>query len=120
MTEPTQTPLRYNEEGNVHLDFHGAVNTTIEFIVSRYGVEAMHEIFRRVGQDVYQDLRRHLINAEKVDDATLEDDARTDPRFSATAEQLKKQGIEDFQLHYALQTIVRSGGAKPQVATKGR
>jgi carboxyl-terminal processing protease len=65
------------------------------------------------------DLRRHLINAEKVDDATLEDDARTDPRFSATAEQLKKQGIEDFQLHYALQTIVRSGG-KPQVATKGR
>lgn len=44
MTDPTQTPLRYNEEGNVHLDFHGAVNTTIDFIVSRYGVEAMHEI----------------------------------------------------------------------------
>lgn len=61
MTDPTQTPLRYNEEGNVHLDFHGAVNTTIDFIVSRYGVEAMHEIFRRVGQDVYQDLRRHLM-----------------------------------------------------------
>jgi len=65
------------------------------------------------------DLRKHLINAEKVDDATLEQDARTDPRFSATAEQLKKQGIEDFQLHYALQTIARSAG-KPQVATKGR
>jgi carboxyl-terminal processing protease len=65
------------------------------------------------------DLRKHLINAEKVDDATLEQDARTDPRFAATAEQLKKQGIEDFQLHYALQTITRSAG-KPQVATKGR
>ncbi len=65
------------------------------------------------------DLRKHLINAEKVDDATLEQDARTDPRFSATPEQLKKQGIEDFQLHYALQTIARSA-AKPQVATKGR
>jgi carboxyl-terminal processing protease len=65
------------------------------------------------------DLRKHLINAEKVDDATLEDDARTDPRFAQTAEQLKKQGIEDFQLHYALQTIARSGG-KPQVAVKGR
>ncbi|MDP5279451.1 S41 family peptidase [Sphingomonas sp. DG1-23] len=65
------------------------------------------------------DLRKHLINAEKVDDATLEQDARTDPRFSATAEQLKKQGIDDFQLHYALQTIARSAG-KPQVATKGR
>jgi carboxyl-terminal processing protease len=65
------------------------------------------------------DLRKHLINAEKVDDATLEQDARTDPRFAQTAEQLKKQGIEDFQLHYALQTIARSAG-KPQVATKGR
>jgi carboxyl-terminal processing protease len=65
------------------------------------------------------DLRKHLINAEKVDDATLEQDARTDPRFAQTAEQLKKQGIEDFQLHYALQTIARSAG-KPQVAIKGR
>ena len=35
MSEPDDTPLRYNEEGNVHLDFHGAVNTTIDFIVSR-------------------------------------------------------------------------------------
>jgi hypothetical protein len=55
-----QTPLRYNEDGNVHLDFHGATNTTIKFIIDRYGIEALHEIFRRVGTDVYQDLRRHL------------------------------------------------------------
>lgn len=59
MTE-SKPPLRYQEDGNVHLDFHGAVNTTIDFIVRRYGVEALHEIFRRVGTDVYQDLRRHL------------------------------------------------------------
>ncbi len=49
----------------------------------------------------------------------LEEDARTDPRFAATAEQLKKQGIDDFQLHYALDTIARLG-PKPQVATKGK
>ena len=24
--------LRYNDGGNVHMDFHGATNTTIEFI----------------------------------------------------------------------------------------
>ena len=52
--------LRYQEDGNVHLDFHGATNTTIKFIIDRYGIEALHEIFRRVGRDVYQDLRRHL------------------------------------------------------------
>ncbi|MBC9034723.1 S41 family peptidase [Sphingomonas sp. JC676] len=65
------------------------------------------------------DLRRHLINQEKVDDSVLEEDVRADPRFSATPEQLKKQGIDDFQLNYALQTIARLG-PKPQVATKGK
>jgi hypothetical protein len=57
----TGVPLRYQEDGNVHLDFHGAANTTIEFIVKRYGIDALHEIFRRVGTDVYQDLRGHLL-----------------------------------------------------------
>ncbi|HZH05917.1 MAG TPA: S41 family peptidase, partial [Lautropia sp.] len=67
------------------------------------------------------DLRRHLINEVKVDDDVVQDDGKPDPRFAMTAEQLKKQGIEDFQLHYALQTIGRlgkvqqasAGGAKP-------
>ncbi len=54
------------------------------------------------------DLRRHLINETKVDNSVLEEDTRTDPRFAATPEQLKKQGVEDFQLHYALQTIART------------
>ncbi|WP_188053121.1 MULTISPECIES: S41 family peptidase [unclassified Sphingosinithalassobacter] len=53
------------------------------------------------------DLRRHLINEIETDDAVLEEDTETDPRFSATAEELEEQGIEDFQLHYALQTIAR-------------
>ncbi|MBB5711256.1 S41 family peptidase [Sphingomonas xinjiangensis] len=66
------------------------------------------------------DLRRHLINQDKVDDSVLEDDARIDPRFSATPEALKKQGIEDFQLHYAIQTVSRTGSKAGQVASKGR
>jgi predicted ArsR family transcriptional regulator len=61
MTEAPEKPLRYHEGGNVHLDFHGATNTTIDFIVGRYGIEAMHEIFRKVGRDVYQDIRGHLM-----------------------------------------------------------
>jgi carboxyl-terminal processing protease len=57
------------------------------------------------------DLRRHLVNTANVDDSVLEDDSgKDDPRFSMTADELKKKGIEDFQLHYAIQTIVRTGG----------
>lgn len=64
------------------------------------------------------DLRRHLINQAKVDDTVLEEDAKDDPRFTATADELKKKGIDDFQLHYALQTISRLGPSTA-VAAKG-
>ena len=53
--------LRYAEEGEVHLDFHGAANTTIDFIIARYGIEAMDEIFRKVGRDVYRSIHDDLV-----------------------------------------------------------
>lgn len=55
------------------------------------------------------DLRRHLVNEAKVDDSVIEDDGKPDPRFAATADALKKQGIEDYQLAYALKTLKRLG-----------
>ncbi|OYY92022.1 MAG: peptidase S41 [Sphingomonas sp. 28-66-16] len=65
------------------------------------------------------DLRRHLINEAKVDNSVLEEDSKTDPRLSATPDELKKRNIDDFQLYYALQTIARLGGPT-QVATIAR
>jgi hypothetical protein len=58
--------LRYAEEGEVHLDFHGATNTTIEFIIARYGVEAMNEIFRKVGKDVYASMHADLVAGDSA------------------------------------------------------
>jgi carboxyl-terminal processing protease len=55
------------------------------------------------------DLRRHLINEASVDNRVLEDDGKTDPRFAASAEDLKRKGVEDFQLAYALQALNRLG-----------
>lgn len=62
------------------------------------------------------DLRRHLINEAKVDNKVLEEDTITDPRFARTAADLKKGGIEDFQLDYALKTIARLGPAPQAIA----
>ena len=65
------------------------------------------------------DLRRHLINEVKADNAILEEDTKDDPRFAMTPEALKKQGVEDFQLYYALKTVARLGGpAQVAAATK--
>lgn len=62
------------------------------------------------------DLRRHLINEAKVDNKVLEEDAKTDPRFAATTEELKKRGVEDFQLDYAVKTIARLGSPQQMAA----
>ena len=64
------------------------------------------------------DLRRHLVNELGVADKQLEADRQDDPRFKATAEELKAKGITDFQLNYALETLRRGGQAA--LALKGK
>ena len=54
------------------------------------------------------DLKRHLVNEAALKDDDLESDSKKDPRFTLTADQLKKQGIDDFQLHYAIETLERT------------
>ncbi|MEO6092675.1 MAG: S41 family peptidase [Novosphingobium sp.] len=64
------------------------------------------------------DLRGHLINEVSLDEKQLEADKRGDPRFTQSAAELKAKGIDDFQLHYAIQTLRRA--AVPVVATARR
>jgi carboxyl-terminal processing protease len=66
------------------------------------------------------DLRNHLVAEKKADDKLVEDDGKPDPRFRMTAEELKKQGITDFQLDYAVKLVSRLGArqaAPAQVAS---
>ncbi|WP_299326175.1 S41 family peptidase [Parasphingopyxis sp.] len=63
------------------------------------------------------DLRRHLINEETVEEDVIEDDLRDDPRFSLTSEQLAEQGIDDFQMHYAVEMIARLARQDPPMRT---
>jgi carboxyl-terminal processing protease len=53
------------------------------------------------------DLRRHLVNEAAVGEDVIRDDQRPDPRFTATPEELRTRGIQDYQLHYAVQTLAR-------------
>jgi carboxyl-terminal processing protease len=54
------------------------------------------------------DLRGHLINELGIKDEEMEADKIADPRFQLTAAQLEQQGIKDFQLNYALETLRRT------------
>ncbi|MXO51964.1 PDZ domain-containing protein [Erythrobacter gaetbuli] len=64
------------------------------------------------------DLRGHLINELGLKDEDLESDKRADPRFQQTAAELEEQGIKDFQLHYALQTLRRTSPSSVAVRNK--
>ncbi len=66
------------------------------------------------------DLRRHLINQAQVKDDLLQSDDRTDPRFSATAAELEKKGVKDFQLDYAVRTLKRLAPATGAGTAKAR
>ena len=66
------------------------------------------------------DLRRHLVSQSGVKDEVLEKDIIPDPRFSATAEELKKKGIKDFQLDYAIRTLKRLAPAAPSAPSRAR
>ena len=67
------------------------------------------------------DLRRHLISQATVKDEILENDTTTDPRFAATAAELEKKGVKDFQLDYAIRTLKRMApSAAPSRVAKSR
>src|SRR6185369_515384 len=64
------------------------------------------------------DLRRHLVSQAQVKDEVLEDDSEPDPRFTATASELEKKGIKDFQLDYAIKALKRLAPQPMQIAKK--
>ena len=66
------------------------------------------------------DLRRHLLAQKTVDDKLLEKDDTPDPRFSASAAELEKKGIKDFQLYYAINTLKRLAGTAAVTASQGQ
>ncbi len=64
------------------------------------------------------DLRHHLIQELKADDKVIEDDGKPDPRFADTPETLKKKGVTDFQLDYAVKLIDRTVAPAVQTASR--
>lgn len=65
-------------------------------------------LLRQKYQTRESDLRGHLINELGIKDEEMESDKIADPRFQLTAAQLEKEGIKDFQLNYAMDTLRRT------------
>ena len=52
--------LRYQEDNELHRDFHGTTNTTLTYIAEHYGVDALKMILRKTGRDVYKSIHDKL------------------------------------------------------------
>ena len=56
--------LRYQENNELHRDFHGTTDATLSYIAEHYGVDALKMILRRTGRDVYQSIREKLARGD--------------------------------------------------------
>jgi predicted ArsR family transcriptional regulator len=52
--------LRYQETGEVHIDFHRSTNGTITHLRDTYGREFLDETFRRMAENVYRAIHDDL------------------------------------------------------------
>lgn len=52
--------MRYQDTGQVHLDFHRTTNGTIAYLRKTYGQDFLDEVFRRTARDVYRSIREDL------------------------------------------------------------
>ena len=52
--------MRYKATGQVHKDFHLATNTTIRYVLKKYGQDFLRELFKRTAQRVYKDIYESL------------------------------------------------------------
>ncbi len=56
--------LRYQENNELHRDFHGTTDTTLNYIAEHFGVEALKTILRKTGHDVYKSIREKLARGD--------------------------------------------------------
>ena len=56
--------LRYQENNELHRDFHGSTNLAIHYLAENYGVEAAKAVLRRTGREVYKSIHDKLANGD--------------------------------------------------------
>ena len=56
--------LRYQEDNELHLDFHGTTKTTLNYIADNYGVDALKGILRKTGREVYKSIHEKLLKGD--------------------------------------------------------
>ena len=52
--------MRYKETGELHKDFHVSMNATLEYVGSRYGRDALRNLFRDTAHKVYRSIYEKL------------------------------------------------------------
>ena len=52
--------MRYQEQGELHLDFHGTTAATINYIMKKFGCDALQTLMTRMAQLVYRDIYTKL------------------------------------------------------------
>ena len=52
--------LRYQENNELHRNFHGSTDNAMRFVEKTCGLDALKEVLRTTGRDVYKSIREKL------------------------------------------------------------
>jgi len=52
--------MRYQETGELHLDFHGTAATAIDYVVKHFGQDALNRLMRKMARQVYRSIYEKL------------------------------------------------------------
>ena len=56
--------LRYQENNELHRDFHRTTDMSLDYVAENYGESAVKEILRKTGHDVYKSIREKLAKGD--------------------------------------------------------
>jgi len=118
--------LRYQEDNELHRDFHGTTNTTLNYLADNFGVDALKGILRTTGREVYKSIREKLAagNASELLEhlnwfyfregakyqlTVQPDEIRLEVFECPAIRHLKKLGLEPSR-HFCLQTSEVNSG----------
>ena len=118
--------LRYQENNELHRDFHSGTNLAIDYIADNFGLDAIKKILRRTGRKVYQSIHDKLAQGDASEllehlnwfmrrenaryQLTVKEDEIVLEVFECPAiRQLKKMGVP-ISPHICLQTSEVNAG----------
>ena len=101
--------LRYQENNELHRDFHGSTNLAIHYLAENYGVEAAKAVLRKTGREVYKSIHDKLAKGARYRMAVAPGEVTFEMLECPAIRHLRKLGLVPDELTCLQTSEVNAG-----------